>query len=314
MARPASRRTVRARRPTVDPDDASAVEALAARVVGDGPRQRLRELVEADEAAQRGDRSLLSAEAQRRAARFTRDSVTFARKVQSEVLEWNDRWAPVADMALPTARDLLHVFGPNPEGSTSQWKYRLQWAEIDGGPGTGIDARVDLGKGTFVASHFSTSGERNSYAGLGVRFTPLLASCRLSIRPHVQWSGFDILQHRVFDPQLNEQRWARAVARIGLVVQSTKLDGSDPLTEVELWPEAWSRAEINPSGMRDYSGVTGSATGLAAEVTAVSTRRYSVWLCCMATVVADPGFAVSTRASCSISCSSPFLVVEEIPY
>jgi len=52
---------------------------------------------------------------------------------------------------------------------------------------------------------------------------------------------------------------------------------------------------------------------LTLEVPATAARQYSVWVACNAKVYADPGFAVSTRASAAISCAVPFLVVEEKP-
>ena len=135
----------------------------------------------------------------------------------------------------------------------------------------------------------------------------------LSVRPYVNWSGNDLLQHRVFDPQLGEQRWAVGLGQVGIIVQSRLLAGGDFRTDAIHWQDVWHRAELNPQGASDHDGTIGSAMGLALEVPATSERRYSVWVTCNVMVFADPGFAVATRASAAISCAVPFLVVEEKP-
>jgi hypothetical protein len=213
----------------------------------------------------------------------------------------------------PAPRDLLHVYGPDASGTGGASFYRLRWTEIDGGPMTGIDARVDLTTGNLVASHFTTgSSWMTSYAALGVRMTPLV-DCHLSIRPLVNWSGFDILNHRVFDGSLGEVRWATATGELRLVVSSTKTDGSLPNDDHDATNVLWSRSEANPSGTRDYSGTESPLTGFEATILASKDRRYSIFVVAQASVIADPGFAVATRASSSLACDVPYIVAQELP-
>jgi hypothetical protein len=213
----------------------------------------------------------------------------------------------------PAPRDLLHVYGPDAAGTGGASFYRLRWTEIDGGPMTGIDARADLVTGHLIASHFTTgSSWMTSYAALGVRMTPL-TDCHLSVRPLVNWSGFDILNHRVFDGSLGETRWATATGELRLFVSSAATDGSLPNDDHDATTVLWSRSEPNPSGSRDYSGTESPATGFEATILASKARRYSIFVVAQGSVIADPGFAVATRASSSMACDVPFIAVHELP-
>jgi hypothetical protein len=213
----------------------------------------------------------------------------------------------------PAARDLMHVFLPDASGTGGASFYRLRWTEIDGGPMTGIDARVDLTTGRLAASHFTTgSSWMTSYAALGVRLTPLI-DCHLSIQPSVHWSGFDILDHRVFDGSLGEVRWATATGEVRLVVSSTKTDGTLPNDDHDATKILWTRPEANPSGTRDYSGSESPLTRFEATIPASKDRRYAIFVVAQASVIADPGFAVATRANCSLACDVPFILAQELP-
>ena len=76
------------------------------------------------------------------------------------------------------------------QGTKGQWFYSLVWTHIDGFQGAGIGAGVDLAKGDFFGSHYTTGPQMNTYAGIGVKITPQLQWCTLSVRPYLQWSGF----------------------------------------------------------------------------------------------------------------------------
>jgi hypothetical protein len=70
--------------------------------------------------------------------------------------------------------------------------YVLSWTQIDGFAAAGDGASADIHSGTFYASRYTTGGQLNAYAGLGAWITPQFQSCSLSVRPYVDWSGFDI--------------------------------------------------------------------------------------------------------------------------
>jgi hypothetical protein len=237
--------------------------------------------------------------------------------VAKEFVELTARWDRVRDKVLADiqfpARDLLHVFGADRSGQGGDAFYALEWTAIDPFAGTGSFARADRRTGSIGAGHYTTSGWLHAYGGVGVRMVPKISAGLISVRPYVNWSGNDLLQHRVFDPQLNEQRWGVAEGSIGIIVQSSAVSGGDFRTDGVLWTQAWRRAELNPQGASDHDGTATSSSGLTVDVPVTSSRRYSVWVVCKAAVFADPGFAVATRSGMSIMCDVAFVVVEEIP-
>jgi hypothetical protein len=311
MAAP-SRRPARRRRVERDDSDQRAIAAIRERFGAPGPVARLGELIAEQEAAVLPPPSELSPAARRLRANFEREGTVLTKRIAAELKVIATQSPPVFDRALPAPRDLLHVFGADVAGTGAPFFYRLAWTFIEGTSGTSIDARADVRTGKFLASHYSTSGALSAYAAIGVRFTPQI-DCLLSVRPYVNWSGWDILQHRVFDSQLNEQRWASAAGALGIYVESAEPNGALRNEDANHWIDLWNRSELNPSGTRGYGGSESSATGLQAQFLASKQRRYSIWVCCRAFVSADPGFAVSTRANAALSCELPYLVVEEIP-
>jgi hypothetical protein len=303
---PRRRRHERSRR--IEPE----VAAIQALLGAPGPERTLNRLVAEQEVAFHAARPPLSAAAARLRATWDREGKALGKQFVDVVARWDRGWTTLLDFHFPP-RELLHVFGPDRTGTGGDDFYALEWTHIDPFAGTGSFARADRRTGLMGAGHFTTSGWLRSFAGVGVRIVPKTGIGVLSVRPYVNWSGNDLLQHRVFDPQLGEERWAVALGRVGIIVQSKLLAGGDFRTDAIQWQDVWRRAELNPQGASDHDGTVGSATGLMLEVPAIAGRRYVVWVTCNANVFADPGFAVATRASAAISCAVPFLVVEEKP-
>ncbi len=289
--------------------EAVAIQALLG---SPGPEKALNRLLTEKEESFCRTRPPLSAEAARLRTAWHREGKTLAGQFVDEISRWDRGWTTLPDFHFPP-RELLHVFGPDRMGTGGENFYALEWTHIDPFAGAGSFARADRRTGLMGAGHYTISGWLRSYAGVGVRIVPKTGVGVLSVRPYVNWSGNDLLQHRVFDPQLGEQRWAVGLGRVGIIVQSNLLAGGDFRTDGILWQDAWRRAELNPQGASDHDGTAGTATGLTLEVPATAGRRYAVWVVCNAKVFADPGFAVATRSSAAISCAVPFLVVEERP-
>jgi hypothetical protein len=133
----------------------------------------------------------------------------------------------------------------------------------------------------------------------------------LSVRPIVNWSGFDILSHRIFDPQLNVVGWGIAGAQIGIHIQSWDRTGGGFRDDVARWVPVWERREINPSGSRWYSG-TEDARTLLVEVLASGNRNYVIWVSCRALVFTDAKFGLDLWASSCVGCQLPYVVVAEV--
>ena len=292
---------------------ALAASALQAALATPGPGRRMAELAARQESSAAG-RATANPEALRRRALFERDSRVFASRLKAELATIHGRYRDGVHFDLQgfASRDLLHVYGPDPARTRGPWLYRDAWGHTTGDfQGAGIGTQVDLATGVMSASSFSTGGENDAFAAIGMRLSPLLTAGQISVRPYVDWTGFDTLFHRVFDPQVNEQRWAVAGGKVGIVVESRLAPGVDFRTDARQWVEVWNRAEQNPSGSRDYAGLAGVATGLQLQVPTDHAREYFIWIVCWAYTIGDPGFAVATRASASIACHVPFVVVEE---
>ena len=110
----------------------------------------------------------------------------------------------------------------------------------------------------------------------------------------------------------NEQRWAVAQVQLGIFIQSWDLSGGSFNSEPPTWVLAWNRSELNPSGSRNYQD-NAFAGDYIQYAPATSSRQYAIWAVCRVTAIAQAGFAVDTRASASVSCKMPFLLVGQIP-
>jgi hypothetical protein len=289
--------------------ESAAIQALLGTP---GPEATLNQLVAKQEADFFASRPPLDPSAARLRARWNREGEALSREFVALVTRWDRGWTILPDFYFPP-RELLHVFGADRTGSGGDDFYALEWTHVDPFAGTGSFARADKKTGLMGAAHFTTSGWLRAHAGVGVRIVPKTGIGVLSVRPYVNWSGNDLLQHRVFDPQLGEQRWGVAIGKVGIIIQSRLVTGGDFRTDAIHWQEVWHRAQLNPQSAADYDGTESSGTGLTIDVAATAGRRYSIWVTCNATVFADPGFAVATRTSGAISCAVPFIVVEEKP-
>jgi hypothetical protein len=294
-----------------------AVRAIRERFAVPGPIADLSRLVIEQEAASRAASiAALSPEARRLRANFERDRKVLADQVSPALQALHDQWRPTHDGAPRALRDRLHFFGADRLGTGRPGVYTLSWGHIDGGGGgAGIGVRTSLGDGTFSAEH-STHGSNNlsAYAGIGVSLIPSLDVCQLSVRPVVDWRGFDILSHRIFDTKLSPSGWGVAAAKIGLIVQSWDLAGNGLRTDGSRWVDVWRRNEVNPSGFRYYDGDSVDARSLLLEVLATSQRQYAIWVSCRAEVITQAQFDLDISASASVTCQLPYLAVEEVPF
>jgi hypothetical protein len=302
---------------TYDEDefDRLALDAIQQKKTTLGPARRLAPFL-AELEARFPARAELTDDARLELEQFDRDSVLLGEHLALEVetqfamlggTVWVDRpWFVVQPP------ELKHFYGPDPQSTGNPNAYRLNWSHIDGFPGTGIDARPNAQNGTFSASHYATGNSTlSALAGIGMRMSPNLDWCHLAVRPFVQWTGSDILNHHDAMPDLEEKRRGRASGAIGILIQSWDLNGGSFHEDADHYIDMWDRIETNPSGGRDYDG-TADTNSLAVTILASGSRRYSIWVYCWAYVESQTGFAVATRSSAMIACHMPYLYVEEI--
>jgi hypothetical protein len=296
--------------------DELAIKAIHSVFETPGPAIELRRILDEQEAAVWVPGLKLRAKANRLKRSFERDTELLGHHISTATATLNSKWgsAPLHLPGLaPSRRDRLHIFVPDPQQTGRPSAYRLSWGKIDGeGPGAGIGAKADPANGTFWASHYGYGGSHlSAYAGIGVRLTPSQPWSRLSIRPFVNWSGYDAMSHRLYDPQLTSTGWGTAEAQIGIHVQSWDNSGRAFNNDAGRWVSVWKRSEINPSGTRDYNG-TEDARTLQLEALVSNQRRYAIWISCRAFIGTQSKFGLDIRAGASVSCQLPFLFVEEM--
>jgi hypothetical protein len=298
-----------------DEFDETAIAAIHAKKTTPGPARRLAPFLAELEAGYPAHFEVTD-DARRELAQFDRDSLRLGERLAVEMetlftVRGGPIWIDTPPFVLRPP-ELKHVFGPDPQNTGNPNAYRLNWGHVDGFPGTGIDARPNAREGTFSASHYATGNSTlSAFAGIGVRLTPNLDWCHLAVRPFVQWSGSDILNHHDAMPDQGEQRRGRASGAIGILIQSWDLAGGSFHEDADHSVDMWDRIEFNPSGGRDYEG-TADTNSLAVQILASGNRRYSIWVYCWAYVESQTGFAVATRSSAMIACHMPYLFVEEI--
>jgi hypothetical protein len=290
-----------------------ATRAMHDKFAVPAPMKRLAQLLTEQEADAYPVHGELSADGRRLKENFERDGIVLGESASAATEAITRGWVPTRDVSQDVFRERLHFFGADRAGTGGPWVYSLTWGVIEGGTGgAGIGIIANVREGELSASHFTHgSNQLSAYSGIGMVIVPGLERCTLSVRPVVNWRGFDILSHRVFDPQLDPKGWGVAGAQLGLHVQSWDLAGGTFRDDGGKWVSLLQRSEINPSGPRYYND-TVDARDLQTDVLAASGRKYVIWVSCRALVITQAKFDLDIWASASVSCQIPYVVVEEM--
>ena len=290
-----------------------AVRAMRDKVAVLPELESLAHLIDEQERAASGSNRDLTADGLRLKANFERDRIAVGEHMEAATKAMDRRWVISPDLAPNIFRDRLHFFGADRDGTGGPRVYNLNLGLIEGtGAGAGIGIGLNLREGKMWASHYVLgTTQMSSYAGIGMSIVPSLEHCLLSIRPVVNWNGYDILNHRFYDPKVQPSAWGVASAELGLHVQSSDLAGGSFRDDGGHWIPLWKRSEINPSGQRNYNDMV-DARSLSLDVLASSNRRYVIWVSCRALVISQAKFGLDIYASSSVGCQIPYVVVEEM--
>lgn len=262
----------------MDDDDWAlrAAAALEAEVRSCGPTDRLRELLRHDQAVGSDE------EAQQRRLAIQSEALARVHAIDSE-FRAHTRGGPVEVLPAFGTRTAFDdvTFAPR----SSQWPYTLQWTYVtppvapsDSYVSTDVDTGIfDVYRGNTPSTR-AENGHAEAYAGIGVWFTPTVASCELSIRPYVVWKGWDLIGREFGAKGPAEPLLAGTEAYEGIVVQSTDLRGGDFRTDLQVWPRLWSEGSYWYVNRQFWHSGTNWAPDFWVRMPASNTRRYAIWV------------------------------------
>lgn len=211
---------------------------------------------------------------------------------------------------VPTARDLLHVYGPDRD-NIKDWKRYYRYAWKDKGPHAIIfsnDTQI-IQEGKLACNSYSYSGQ-SSYAlvGAGMFFLPQFGNRKVSIRPYVQW-----LTTASFTG--NDTASASAAANLGIFVHSWARSGGEHNVDRDHLITVWSQNTQSYMTNATAGGAASVGDGLTTEIFAVTQRKYAIYVYAYLETSAGPRQQRNELrfVTIDIDATIPFVVVEELP-
>ncbi len=214
----------------------------------------------------------------------------------------------LTELYIPTARDLLHVYGPDRD-NIGDWERYYRYAWTDKGPG-GIIFSTNpqiIREGKLSCNSYAYSGQSSyALAGAGILFRPLFGNARISIRPYVQW-----LTAASFTGTESSQ--ASATASLGIYVESWPAAGGPHDVESDHWIPVWSQNTTNYMTNTQAGGAATVNDGLSTQIIAVTGRKYSIYIYAYLETSADPQQHKNEQrfVTLDIDAKVPYVVVEE---
>lgn len=212
------------------------------------------------------------------------------------------------DLAPPTPRDLLHVYGPDRDNKRDSKRY-FRYAWKDKGPNAIFysDDEQIIRQGKLWCDSYAYSNQ-NSFAlmGAGMFFRPRFGDAKISIRPYVQWQISASFTG-------NDPAAARATASLGIYVESWSLDGGGYYNDRDHWIPVWSQNTKSYMSGLTAGDATTVSDGLATEVLTVSQRKYAIYVYAYLETSADPRQVHNEVrfVRLEVDATVPFVVVEE---
>ncbi|MFH8253233.1 hypothetical protein ACH3VR_22900 [Microbacterium sp. B2969] len=174
---------------------------------------------------------------------------------------------------VPTASDLLHVYGPDRDG-TKDWRryYRYAWRQ-EGPHGTIYSTEDDIiRRGRLMSITDSYSGQ-SSYmiAGAGMFYVPAWGDANVTVHPYVQWQTESSFT--------GQQTPATSKALLGIYVESwSRTSGAGYVADRDQPITVYSQSS---SGYAVDVAAGGAATqddGLTTTFVATPSRKYHIFV------------------------------------
>lgn len=209
----------------------------------------------------------------------------------------------------PEPRDLLHVYGPDRDGTGERRYYRFAWLDhsqygnafTTAAPAIVRSGRLSGACGVYWGQWAFSVG------GAGMLFTAEFGPSRVSVRPHIPWLALTSFNHYTIGASVR--------CALGILVESWKpgVDGSF-FQERDHWVDVVLRSSAEgyllDSGT---SGTAGVGSGVTTDFVAVPGRRYAIYVYAWLEVdggrVGGDGPIGYSRIE--LDASVPFVVVEE---
>lgn len=214
----------------------------------------------------------------------------------------------------PEPRDLLHVYGPDRDGTRARRSYRFAWT--DGSVGGSIvyaKAPQIIGQGLLQANAYAYSGQAAfAVTGAGMLFVPEHGAARVSVRPYLPWRTTASFTHSRWDEE-PEATSASVSCLLGILVESWRPGDAVVAQEQDAWITAYAHSTTD--WLRDVpSGGTATVgDGLATDFVAVPGRRYAIYVYAWLEASASPQVHKNQSRFCTIDvdASAPFVVAQE---
>lgn len=209
----------------------------------------------------------------------------------------------------PEGRDLLHVYGPDRDGTGERRYYRFAWLDHSdyASPfSTGSSAIVRSGRlsgacGVYWGQWAFTVG------GAGMLFIPEHGAARVSVRPYIPWLALTSFNRFTID--------AAVRCDLGIIVESWKPgDATSFFQERDHAVTVVHRSSTEGHLLdSETSGTGGPGAGVSTDFVAVPGRRYAIYVYAWLEVSGGRtgGNGPIGYSRIELDASVPFVVAEE---
>ena len=210
----------------------------------------------------------------------------------------------------PEARDLLHVYGPDRDGTGERRFYRFAWLDhSDFVPAFTTSAATIVRSGRLAGTCGVYGGQwAFSVGGAGMLFIAEHGAARVSVRPYMPWLALTSFNHHVVN--------ASVLCDIGIAIDSWLPGGTDFREERDHRVRALTRTSAEGYLLDSETSGTGiPSTGLQTSFDAVPGRRYGIYVYAWLETNggAPSGGGPLGYSRIEIDASVPFVVAEETP-
>jgi len=208
----------------------------------------------------------------------------------------------------PEARDLLHVYGPDRDGTGERRYYRFAWLDHSEYVSAFATTAPTIVRSGRLAGSCGVYGGQWAFSvgGAGMLFLAEHGAARVSVRPYMPWLALTSFNHFAVN--------ASVLCELGIAVDSWLPGGSDFRQEHDHPVRVLTRTSAEGYLHDSESSGTGiPSTGLETSFVAVPGRRYAIyvyaWLETNGGAPSSGGPLGYSRIE--LDASVPFVVAEE---